>query len=331
MALSYKMATAAEKVVVYTPFKDELMGALGKVFKAKTGIDLQNVTISTGETHARIKVERNNPQADIWLSVRALYLKDASEDKGGPLIEAYRSPNVKDILPRYFYGGDYHITGVGMYPLVFFYNPNALAKIKAEPPKNYDDLLDTKWKGQIVMPHPATSGTAYTLLTTMLQLYGEEKGWNYLEKLFRNIAQMTRSGRAPHKMVATGEFPLGIGFWDDVYLLSKEGYPIKPVFPEPIYAEPYCMAIVKNAPHREAAKKFFDFMLTKEAQEIIVKENGDYSVRPDVAPPGGGAMSLSKMNITKDDYIWAAKNKKKIMEKFDSIVEKIGVKTDVKK
>ncbi len=322
-ALSLAMASpllAAEKVIVYSPFKDELMGRLGKAFKEETGISLENVIISTGEIYSRLKVERANPQADIWLSVRALYLKNASEEKEGSLIEAYKSPNLKDVLPRYFYGGPYHITGVGMYPLVFFFNPDALAKIKAEPPKNYQDLLDSKWEGKLVMPHPATSGTGFTILTTVIQLYGEEKGWDYIKRLSKNVDQFTKSGRAPHMMVARGEYPVGVGFWDDVYKLAKEGYPIKPIFPDPIYAEPYCMAIVKNAPHMEAAKKFFDFMLTRKAQEILV-EFGDYSVRPDVASPPGSP-NLKQLNIAKDDYVWAAKNKKAILEKFRELTGK---------
>lgn len=325
---SVMVASAQEKVVVYSPFKNELMGRLGQAFKTTTGIELQNKVISTGETYARIKAERNKPLADIWLSVRALYLKQASEEKDSSLIEVYKSPNIKSILPRYFYGGEYHITGVGMYPLIFFYNPVSIAKIKTEPPKNYEDLLDVKYKGNIVMPHPATSGTGLTFLTTILQVRGDEKGWAYLERLMGNMALLTKSGRGPHKMIAVGEIPVGIGFWDDVYLLAKEGNPIKPVFPDPVYAEPYCMAIIKNAPHPEAAKKFFDFMLAKEAQEIIVKENGDYSVRPDVSPPGGGAIPIKQMNMMKDDYIWAAKNKKQILDKFTSIIDKTNVKID---
>jgi iron(III) transport system substrate-binding protein len=320
-------AWGAEKVVVYSPFKNELMGKLGEAFKAETGIELQNLVISSGEIFSRIKVERHRPQADIWLSVRALFLKQAGEEG---LIEPYLSPRAKEIYPPFFYGGPFQITGVGMYPLVFFYNPAALEKAKLAPPKSYDDLLDSKLKGQIVMPHPATSGTAYTLLTTVLQAYGEEKGWAYLEKLAANVAQFTRSGRAPHKMVATGEYPVGIGFWDDAYILAKQGYPIKTVFPLPIYAEPYCMAIVKNSPNPTGARKFFDFMLGKKAQEILV-QNGDYSVRADVEPPAGALSLLTiERGKLKDDYVWAAKEKKAILARFTTVLEQKGVKGPTK-
>lgn len=320
-------AWGAEKVVVYSPFKNELMGKLGAAFKAETGIEMQNLVISSGEIFSRIKVERHRPQADIWLSVRALFLKEAG---GEGLIEAYLSPRAKEIYPPFFYGGPFQITGVGMYPLVFFYNPTALAKAKLDPPKMYDDLLDPKWKGQIVMPHPATSGTAYTLLTTILQAYGEEKGWAYLEKLAANVAQFTRSGRAPHQMVAQGEYPVGIGFWDDVYVLAKQGFPIKPIFPLPIYAEPYCMAVIKNGPNTAGARKFFDFMLGKKAQEILV-QNGDYSVRSDVEPPAG-ALSLLTIERGKlnDDYAWAAKEKKAILARFTTVLEQKGIKGPTK-
>lgn len=314
-------ASAGGKVLIYSPWKDKVMKKFNALFEKQTGIKAESINISTGEIAARLRVEKARPQADIWHSVRAAYLVKAKE-KG--IIAPYNPPNARYVLGRYTYPGDDYIMGTTMYPLVFCYNTKALKEMGEKPPSTYEDLLDPKWKGKIVMPHPAASGTAYAFVTTMLQMYrkpgekGHESkagGWGYLRKLMKNVAQYTRSGSAPSKMVARGEFPVGITFYDRVYMLSTEGYPIVAVFPSPIYAEPSCTAIVANSPNPEAAKAFLNFMLSKEAQDLA-KKTGNYSVRPDVEKPKG-ATALSELRIFKDDYLWGAKYKREIIGQFN--------------
>jgi iron(III) transport system substrate-binding protein len=313
-------AAAGDKILIYSPWKDKVMKQFTALFEEKTGIKAESINISTGEIAARLRVEKARPQADIWHSVRAPYLVKA---KAQGLIADYNPPNAKYVLKRYTYPNDSSIMGTTMYPLVFCYNTKIIKEMGLEPPKSYDDLLDPKWKGQLVMPHPAASGTAYAFVTSMLQMYrkpGEteiesEGGWDYLKKLMKNVAQYTRSGSAPSKMVARGEYPVGITFFDRVYTLKSEGYPIVAIFPSPIYAEPSCTAIVANSPNPEGAKAFLNFMLSIEAQQLA-KKTGNYSVRPDVEKPEG-ALALVKMNILDDDYLWGAKYKKEIIGQFN--------------
>lgn len=310
---------APREIVVYSPFPDEQIQDLARPFTAKTGIRVTNMVISSGEILARIKAERNNPQADFWLSVRALYLKEAVESTP-PLIERYKPANLEGVAEAYKFPGSDYLVGVGMYPLVFFYNTTAMKNLKLEPPKNWADLLDPKWKDRIVMPHPATSGTAYSAITTILEMSKtEDEGWDFVAKLSRNISQFTRSGRAPQNLVARGEYPLGIGFFDAVYQLRDEGYPIEFVFPSPIYADPWCAAVVAGAKNPEGAKAFYDYLLTKEAQQILTKY-GNYSVRVDVPAPKGG-IPLSQMNVLDSDWIWASVHKNRILDKFQAVTQ----------
>ncbi len=312
--------SAGGTILIYSPWKDSVMKEFTKLFEEKTGIKAESINISTGEIAARLHVEKARPQADIWHSVRASYLVKA-EEQG--VIAAYNSPNSKYVLEKYRYPGDDHIIGSTMYPLVFCYNRDMIKEMGVEPPKNYEDLLDPKWEDKVVMPHPAASGTAYAFVTTILQHYRAEgetgieskAGWDYLKKLIKNVAQYTRSGSAPSKMVARGEFPVGVTFFDRVYKLRAEGYPIEAVFPSPIYAEPSCTAIVAKSPNPDGARAFLDFMLTKEAQELA-KQTGNYSVRPDVERPEG-AVSLADLKIFEDDYKWGAKYKKEIIGEFN--------------
>jgi iron(III) transport system substrate-binding protein len=311
------------KIMIYSPWKDEIMQKFGEMFQKETGTKMESINISTGEIYARLKVEKARPQADVWHSVRAELLDKAKEEG---MIAAYKPTNAKYLLPLYAYPNEPTFTGTTMYPLVVGYNAEALKKMGAQPPKTYEDLLNPQWKDKIIMPHPAASGTGYAFLVTVIQLYREKgesgiqskKGWDYLIKLNQNMSQYTRSGSAPAKLVATGEFPLCITFYDRVFQLAAEGYPIAFTAPGPTFAEPSCTAIVANAPNMDGAKKFMEFILSKSAQELAVTL-GNYSVRPDVAPPRG-AIPLKDIKVFQDDYKWGSKYKKELLNEFNSKV-----------
>jgi iron(III) transport system substrate-binding protein len=321
--LSATSSLANGKIMVYSPWKDEIMQKFGEMFSKETGIKLESINISTGEIHARVKGEKARPQADIWHSVRAELLDKAKEEG---LIASYKPANAKFLLPPYAYPNEPAFTGTTMYPLVVGYNVNALKKMGVEPPKTYEDLLNPRWKDNIIMPHPAASGTGYAFLVTAVQLFREKgetgiqskKGWDYLIKLNQNMSQYTRSGSAPAKLVATGEYPLCITFYDRVFQLAGEGYPIAFTTPSPTFAEPSCTAIVANAPNMDGAKKFMEFILSKNAQELAVTL-GNYSVRPDVTPPKG-AIPLKDIKVFQDDYKWGSKHKKELLNEFNAKV-----------
>jgi len=314
---------SAGKILVYSPWKDEIMRNFGTMFEKETGIKLESINISTGEIYARLKVEKAKPQADVWHSVRAELLDKAREEG---LIAPYKPANAKSLLPEYAYANEPCFTGTTMYPLGIGYNVNTLKKLGLDPPKTYEDLLNPKWKDKIVMPHPAASGTGYAFLVTLIQLYREKgetgvqskKGWEYLVKLNNNMSQYTRSGSAPAKLVATGEYPLCITFYDRVFQLNLEGYPIAFSIPSPTFAEASCSAIVANAPNLDGAKKFMEFILSPKAQELAVTL-GNYSVRPDVNPPKG-AVPLKELKIFADDYKWGSKYKKELLNEFNTKV-----------
>ena len=316
-------AFAGGKILVYSPWKDEIMQKFGEIFEKETGIKVESINISTGEIYARLKVEKARPQADVWHSVRAELLDKA---KGENLLAPYKPANAKYVLPQYAYPNEPTFTGTTMYPLVIGYNTNLLKKMGQEPPKSYEDLLNPRWKDQIVMPHPAASGTGYAFLVTMVQLYREKgepgiqskRGWDYLAKLNSNMSQYTRSGSAPAKLVASGEFPICITFYDRVFQLAGEGYPIACTIPSPAFAEASCSAIVANPPNLDGAKKFMEFILSKKAQELAVTL-GNYSVRPDVPPPKG-AIPLKEMKIFEDDYKWGSQFKKELLNEFNARV-----------
>lgn len=311
----------AQEVIVYSPFSDEFMQALARPFTQQTGIRVLNIVISTGESQSRLRAEAARPQADFWLSVRPAILQQAFEEG---LIEAYEPAGVENVLPAYQYEPDY-ITAIGTYPLVIFYNTQAVARARVPVPTgDWDQLLDESYRGQIVMPHPATSGTAYSAIATMLQraIQGggsEDDGWAYVGALAQNVAQFTRSGRAPQTLVSQGEYPLGIGFYDAVWQLQQEGFPVEVVIPDPVFAEPYGGAVVAGAPNPENARRFFDYLLTLDAQNVL-GQFGNYPVVAGAALPEGG-VEVPSEQVIDVDYVWSAENRDRILQTFQDVTQ----------
>lgn len=308
-------------IVVYSSFPDEEIAELAEPFTEMTGVTVSNVVVSSGEGLSRIQAEATNPQADYWLSVRGSLLLDAL-NSDPPLIVEYKPKTVDQISPVYQYPDSTFFTGIGMYPLVFHYNTGVAEELGLEPPRTYEDLIDPQYEGLLVMPHPGTSGTAYSAISLFLQMYGEEEGWEFIRQMVNNMDQLTRSGRAPQNLVAQGEYPFGIGFFDAVWYLGEagEGFPIEPIFPEPIFADPFSGAVVAGARNQECAELFYDYLLTVPAQEVFLNY-GTYSVREDVAPPAG-APPLSELEVF--DYDWQTWGERRD-EVLDQFVEDTAI------
>ena len=119
------------------------------------------------------------------------------------------------------------------------------------------------------MANPASSGTAYTMIATLVQIMGEEKAFEYLKALHPNISTYTRSGTAPVKAAARGETTVSVSFVHDVTTEAVNGFPVGSVTPsEGTGAEVGSMSIVKNGPNTEAAKKFYEWALTPGGQQF---------------------------------------------------------------
>jgi iron(III) transport system substrate-binding protein len=321
LAVGALSGAVAQEVIVYSPFSDEFMQALARPFTEQTGIRVLNIVISTGESQSRLRAEAARPQADFWLSVRPAILQQAFEEG---LIEAYTPAGADTVLSAYQYDEE-HITAIGTYPLVFFYNTQAVARTRVPVPTgDWAQLLDESYRGQIVMPHPATSGTAYSAIATILQNAiqsggTEEDGWDFVGRLAQNVAQFTRSGRAPQTLVSQGEYPVGIGFYDAVWQLQQEGFPVEVVIPDPVFAEPYGGAVVAGAPNPTNARAFFDYLLTPAAQDVLGRF-GNYPVVAGAAVPEGG-VDVPPDQVIDVDFRWSADNRARILETFQAVTQ----------
>ncbi|WP_319563186.1 ABC transporter substrate-binding protein [Marispirochaeta sp.] len=306
---------SAGKVTAYTTLDEELARKVFKAFTDETGIQVDWVRLSTGECVARMEAEKENPQASIWYGGVGLGHIEA-KNKG--LTMQYDSPAAA--MPENFRDADRYWSGIYAGPLCFESNTQALQKFGLTAPNSWEELADPKYKNHVQMANPGSSGTSYNVLATMVQIYGEEKTFDYMKQLDRNITQYTRSGSAPGKNAAIGEITVAIGYAHDGVKLVNEGYPLDITFPsEGTGYEVASVSLIKGGPAEElgAAKKLYDWALSETAAKIYTTA----FVVPFVdVPLPKGAMPISKVNTIDQDDEWAADNKTRLVEKWNAII-----------
>ncbi|MDQ2690398.1 MAG: ABC transporter substrate-binding protein [Chloroflexota bacterium] len=306
--------TDTELNVLCTPQEQWCQG-MKQEFEAKYGITVNYVRMSSGEALARVQAEKDNPQFDIWWGGP---IDSFVAAKGEGLLEPYDSPNYANLTdPVKMKDVDNQWVGVYVGTLGFATNTDWLAANPGvEAPTSWDDLLKPEFTGQVMVAHPSSSGTSYTALATILQLRGEEAGWEYLEQYDAQISQYTKSGAAPAKFVGQGEAAVAIVFSHDIVNeIENNKLPLVLTFPEEGTGyEIGGMAILKGAKNIQAAKLWFDWALTPEAQAL-----GPVYAAYQAPTVGGVELShpeLLEVNLIDYDFIWAGEHKKEFVDRF---------------
>jgi len=260
------------------------------VYARNTGTRINLSIKGSGEALAQLIAEKENPKTDVWFGGTGDPHLQAAEQ--GLTLE-YRSPALAQLHPwarQQAEQSGYKTVGIYSGPLGFGYNPELLARKKMAVPKTWADLLKPEYKGEIQVANPASSGTAYTMIATLVQLMGEDKAFDYLKELHANVGQYTRSGTAPIKAVARGETAVSISFVHDGPGEKLQGFPVETVTPQDgTGAEIGSMSIIKGARNLDAAKKFYEWALLPESQELgaqtkqfQVPSNVDAKIDPNV-------------------------------------------------
>lgn len=264
------LAHAQSALTVYCSILEEQCREGVMLFeKANPGTKVSMVRKSTGEAYAQIKAEASNPRADIWWGGPAEPHLQAGEEG---LLDGYASPAVADLHPwarALARQSQDRSAGIYLGALGFGFNTEVLKRKGIAAPKCWADLLDAKLKDDVQMADPNSSGTAYVMLATLVQVMGEEPAFAYMKALHRNISQYTKSGIAPVKAVGLGETGVAIAFLHDLVTQKLDGAPVETAAPcEGTGYETGAVSFVKGSKVPDIAKKFFDFALSKEAQDI---------------------------------------------------------------
>lgn len=308
-------ALAETELTVYTAIEAEDLKRYAETFnKDHPDIKLNFVRDSTGVVTAKLLAEKDNPQADVIWGLAATSLLVLKTEG---MLEAYAPKGVELLKPK-FVDKDTPPAWVGMdaWAASICFNTVEGGKLGLTAPKSWKDLSKPEYKGHVVMPNPASSGTGFLDVSSWLQLFGEKEGWAYMDSLHQNISAYTHSGSKPCKMAAAGETAIGISFEFRAAKSKKEGAPLDIIIPaEGIGWDMEASAIVAGTDNPEAAKTLLDWTVTKQANEMY---NVGYAVlaMPGVAKPVEFLPADIEEKMIDNDFEWAANNRKAILEEW---------------
>ncbi|MGN0156039.1 MAG: extracellular solute-binding protein [Lachnospiraceae bacterium] len=303
-------------ITVYTAFEDDQIDKYLTSFKEKyPDINVDVIRESTGTLIAKVIAEKDNPVADvIWGTSASVMLQ--LEPYG--LIKGYKPENA-DLLDPKFYDSSSEEplwTGCDVYETAFLVNTQVCEDAGVPVPTSFADLLDPCYKGMIVMPDPTSSGTGMLSVNGILQIMGEEAGWEYMKELNENIACYTTSGSKPAKMAAAGECGIGISFGYRCSTLLAEGNPVEVVFPsEGCGWDVEANCLLAKDEINPAAYTFLDWAISDEAM-------ADYATEYPITGRGvigeipNGYSETPLENLCDLDLAQAALDRDSIIEKF---------------
>ncbi|MGQ9444077.1 iron(III) transport system substrate-binding protein [[Pasteurella] aerogenes] len=314
-------ANAKGRLVMYCSATNEMCEAEANAFGEKHDVKVSFIRNGSGSTFAKIEAEKNNPQADVWYGGT---LDPQSQAGELGLLEAYRSPNVDQLVERFQDPAKVKgnlSSAIYMGILGFGVNTERLKKLGiTEIPKCWKDLTDPRLKGEIQIADPQSSGTAYTAIATFVQLWGEDEAFNYFKQLHPNISQYTKSGIAPSRNTARGETTIGIGFLHDYAMEKQQGAQMELIVPcEGTGYELGGVSILKGARNMENAKLFVDWALSKEGQEVAWKKgNSLQTLTNTTAEQSPSAFDPTKLTLIDYDFekFGAADERKRLISKW---------------
>ena len=319
LMLAMTMASAAwaqkTQLLVYTALETDQLKAYEQGFnKEYPDIEIKWVRDSTGVITAKLLAEKGNPQADAVMGVAASSL--ALLDTNGMLIP-YAPSNLAAITAKYrdkknppaWFGMD-------VWGATICFNTVEAAKKNLPKPETWQDLTKPIYKGQVVMPNPASSGTGFFDVTAWLTIWGEKGGWEYMDKLHENIAQYTHSGSKPCTMAGSGEYLMGISFEYRANSNKAKGAPIDLIFPkEGLGWDLESFAIHKGTKKLDAAKQLADWASSKNAA-LLYGKNFAITAVPGVAEPLANIPKDYEARLVNVDFAWAANNRERILAEW---------------
>jgi iron(III) transport system substrate-binding protein len=303
------------RLQVYSTLEVENIADFKKAFEAENrDVEIVWLRDSTGIVTAKILAEQNAQRGDaIW----GLAVTSTMQLKERGLLEPYAPKTLAALRPSFRDPSDPPAyVGMEGWVAAVCFNTVEAQKLGLAKPQSWFDLLDPKFKGRITMPHPASSGTGYFHVSAWIQMFGEEKAWQFMDRLHDNIAFYVHSGSQPCKMAASGEFPLGIAAEISAADARHKGAPIEGLLmKEGGGWEMDTAAILRGTKNLVAAQRLMDFAASRKANELYasfvsqVAMPGVESHIPDY--PAGVAESMIK-----NDFAWASANRERILAEW---------------
>jgi iron(III) transport system substrate-binding protein len=310
-------AQSADPMTVYCPMSEDDCRSVLQAFETDTGLKSSFVRMGAGEVLARVRAEKSNPQAALWLAGAAdIFIQGASEG----LLEAYQPANIERVSQDYR-SADNFWTPIAISPIAFVYNLKYLKELGVEPPTSWKDFANPVFKDAIALTHPASSGTAYVSLASMIQIYGEDPAFDILKSVDENVLQYSRSAGGPGQMVASGEVAISMAFTHGLEVALAKDFPIGVSFPtEGTGYELNVAALVANAPEaqRPTAKAFLDWIVTDNGQRALGATYREAVV--DGFENTNFKIDLKSVKLINYDSRWAGENRSRLLARYEKDV-----------
>jgi len=310
-------AASQSKVVVYSANEAHLNRFVFEAFTRETAIAVEQVEAGSGVVIRRMISERERPLGDVvWGVSRTLLQANKA------LLAPYASKH-KDAVPSQFRDADDHWIGTNVHLLVILQNTR-LVPLQAGP-KTWADLLEQKWKDKIAFTDPANSGSAYSNVTMLAQLWGPgEAGWEKVSRLLANTKVLNRSSLV-FQGVGNGEFPLGMSLEYAGLQWAANGAPVAVIYPQDgTMAQMEGVAVIRGGPNPEAARQFVDFVGRKDVREMILRFAFRRPARQDLglATLPGQMPPLARVKLADyDDAAWTA-SRNETLQKILEIIRR---------
>lgn len=307
-------ANDGKKLIIYTSMKETLIKGIVDGFKKQNpDIDVDYQSAGAGKLMAKIAAERQSGKilADvIWTSEVPDFYKMKEEG----ILAKYESPVLKETVnPFDDYDGSFHAARLGTLGIVI--NTD---KVKT-PPTQWSDLLKPEFTNGFGIANPALSGTSYMSVA----LLEKQFGWEYFDKVKANGGRIGKGSGQVIDDTASGELTACLGVDYITNAKIKKGAHIQMCYPPEMLVVPSPVAIFKDTTKMDAAKKFVDYLLSKEAQTLVA-EQGTIPVREDVTIPAKFNLPAPKEALAKSikiNYTEAVKTKEATIKKFSEVMQ----------
>ncbi|MBI4639229.1 MAG: extracellular solute-binding protein [Candidatus Tectomicrobia bacterium] len=318
-----------DKVVVYSPHGKDILAEFEKFFEESyPGVDVQWLDMGSQDVLDRIRSEKANPQGDIWWGAPSSMF-DAAAKEG--LLKPYK-PSWSDKVKETFRHPEYYWYGTFQTPEVIMYNNQLLTEKDA--PKDWDELLDPKWKDKVIIRYPLASGTMRTIYAAMIYRFYKktgkpDEGYEWLKKLDANTKSYAANPTILNQKLARGEGMVTL--WNmpgAVFDAKVNGYPLGFIVPKsgtPVLTD--AMAIIANSKHPKAAEAFYEFVTSLQSSVLLAHEHYRIPTRSDI-PEKSLPKWISETKITPMEIDWKVMGEKEAewMKYWDENIKEKGRK-----
>ncbi|MCP4203685.1 MAG: extracellular solute-binding protein [bacterium] len=315
-------------VVLYSPHGRDLLELVEQAYEATNPqVDVRWLDMGSQEVYDRVRSERANPQADLWFGGPDTILSRGATEG---LLAAYRPSWADHLPPESRHSGDLYF---GLYRAVPVLLYNSAAIPESEAPRDWEDLLDPRWRQKVVIRDPLASGTMRTafgliLARSVAETGSEDAGLDWLRRLDAQTSDYVQNPALLFEKIVRQEGLVTIWELTDALLLGERDAPVSYKFPTsgtPVIDD--AIGLVAGAPHAEAAQDFIDWIGSEEALGLVAREVFRLPARDDLPPgslPEWAELALAEIRPAQIDWDLLGERGQEWMRRWDREVRSKG-------